>query len=552
MTPLLKRTRLYQRLKHWRSLLFRPAYRAANRKTRAEFVRFRSQRGGRGLWTRLVPGRPAGTALIVSQYYLPFTPLEVTLAKAMHLAGYRTAVLGNRRHDFLRYYWLGKSGPVHEFSDFSDRDDSAWVDGQVTSLRTLPEWLALEYRGAHVGRFTVASTLRHLRVAKLDFEDPVVQRELRRILGASIRFAVGGALALDTIRPDLVLVMDRGYSGYGEVFDLSLARGLDTVTWSMGYKSNRLALKRYHAGNERDHPLAPSDDSWRRMRDLPWKPEYGQAVRQELFECYRSQDWFSVVGTQFDKKILTRQKTWEKLGLSGERKVAVVFPHILWDGSFFYGEDLFEDYTEWLVETLRAAAANPRLDWVVKLHPAHLVKAKQVRDRARPAELDVIEFRIGPLPPHVRLVHPDTDISTYSLFEIADYVVTVRGTVGIEAAAFGIPVVTAGTGRYDRRGFTLDSSSREEYLGRLASLETVPRLTPAQLELAERYAFHVLFCRPVRLSSISLEFERDEIATPRITVHCRSRQEWSRSPDMRQLADWFADGKSEDMWTGPE
>ena len=90
--------------------------------------------------------------------------------------------------------------------------------------------------------------------------------------------------------------------------------------------------------------------------------------------------------------------TRKKLGLSSDRKVAVIFPHILWDGSFFWGEDLFDDYTHWLVETIRAASANTRLQWVVKLHPSHMVKAKQGNNADKPAELKVIEqvFEICP------------------------------------------------------------------------------------------------------------------------------------------------------------
>jgi hypothetical protein len=159
----------------------------------------------------------------------------------------------------------------------------------------------------------------------------------------------------------------------------------------------------------------------------------------------------------------------------------------------------------------------------------------------------VIEREFGRLPPHVTLVYSDTEVSTYSLFEIADYTITVRGTVGIESALFGVPVITAGTGRYDRRGFTVDSVSREDYLHKLANLESIPRLTAEQIRLAERYAYGVFFWRPLSLSCITLEFERDEKATPRVTVNCRSREEWLSSPDMRRLAAWIADGKTEDM-----
>jgi hypothetical protein len=436
---------------------------------------------------------------------------------------------------------------LFSFSDFCTQGDPEWVDQQVDRRSTLNDWLSLEYQGVHVGRFTIASTLRSLRVGQLNFTDPSIKKRLRGMLQSSVHHTLIGVRLLEMVKPDCALILDRGYSGQGELFDLAVNQGIDTLNWNLGYKSNRLVLKRYHRGNEREHPLCPSAESWRRICSIPWKPDYGRKIRQELLECYQTQDWFSVVGTQFDKKILSQEMTRRNLGLSSDKKVAVIFPHILWDGSFFWGEDLFDDYTQWFIETIRAACANPRLQWVVKLHPAHLVKAKQNNDTGRPSELEVIENVFGKLPAHVKLVFPDTKLSTYSLFEIADYVVTVRGTVGIESALFGIPVVTAGTGRYDCRGFTLDSSTREQYLQKLGTLEAYPRLSAEQVEMAERYAYGVFFCRPLKLSSVSLEYERNAMATPKFTVHCQTRDQWLASPDMRQLADWIADGKAEDM-----
>jgi hypothetical protein len=48
-------------------------------------------------------------------------------------------------------------------------------------------------------------------------------------------------------------------------------------------------------------------------------------------------------------------------------------------------------------------------------------------------------------------------------------------------------------GRYDRRGFTVDSSTREEYLARLASLDSCARLSPHQIGVAERCAYGTFF-----------------------------------------------------------
>jgi hypothetical protein len=487
------------------------------------------------------------TALVVSQFYLPFAKLEALMLKGLQMAGFRTVVLGNRRYEFLRYGWLAGNRVVLDWSDFGSKHDREWVDQQIGGLRSLQDWLDLEYEGVHVGRFAIATGLRRLKVGQLNFTDPSIQSILAEILNNSVQYTLAGVGVLQKTKPDCVLVMDRGYSGYGEIFDLAINRGIDTVTWHLGYKSNRLVVKRYSRDNERDHFLCPSTDSWRRLCSIPWNAKYGEEVRRELFHCYEDQDWMGFVGTQFDKQILSKEVTLRKLGLCAGRKVAVIFPHILWDGSFFSGKDLFDDYTQWLVETVRAACRNARLQWLVKLHPAHLVKAKQSNDPGRPSELDVIEKEVGGLPPHVKLIYPNTEISTYSLFEIADYTVTVRGTVGIESALFGIPVVTAGTGRYDRRGFTLDSATRQEYLQKLDTLETYQELSAKQIELAERYAYGVFFGRPLRLSSVSLEYQRDGKATPKFVVKCKTRHEWLNAPDMRRLAGWLADGSTEDM-----
>lgn len=540
-------SRLFDELTHVRQLVRDAEYRTRDREARADFRRFRDECGGFALGEDVWPrGGRRKTALIVSQAYLPFAKVEALVIKAVQMAGYDTVVLGTRRYSFLRYGWLAGNKRVIERSDFGGSDE-AWADDQMGRLTSLDEWLALEYQGVHVGKFVVASTLRRLMIGTLDFNDPSIRKILRFYLGFSVQSALAAREVLDRVKPDVVFMMDRGYAGFGEMFDCAVARGVDTVNWIMGYKSDRLAFKRYNAGNSREHPLSLSEDTWARLGSIAWTPEHSREIRHELFDAYETQDWFSLVGTQVNKKILSRDATRERLGLLPGKKVAVVFVHILWDGSFFYGEDLFDDYTQWFVETIRAAIENDRVQWVVKLHPAHLVKAKQKDNERRPAELDVLESAFDRLPPHITLVHPDTEVSTYSLFEVADYTVTVRGTVGIESSLFGVPVITAGTGRYDRRGFTIDSPTREEYLRKLATLETIPPLTAEQVTCAERYAYGLLFWRPLVLSSASLEFERGGKALPKFVVNCRTRDQWLASPDMNRLSRWIADGVAEDM-----
>ena len=76
-----------------------------------------------------------------------------------------------------------------------------------------------------------------------------------------------------------------------------------------------------------------------------------------------------------------------------------------------------------------------------------------------------------------------------------------RGTVGVEAARLGIPVLTAGPARYAELGFTVDSASRGEYLARLARIEDTPPLSAEQRELAERFGYGLFLLRPCSLAT---------------------------------------------------
>ena len=181
--------------------------------------------------------------------------------------------------------------------------------------------------------------------------------------------------------------------------------------------------------------------------------------------------------------------------LDPSRRTVLVFPHIFWDGTFFWGRDLFDDYEAFFVETMKVAYRTPDVNWIVKVHPANLVKNSRDGVDGPLGEWQVLRS-LGPLPPHIRVLDASTDISTLSLFEVGDVCVTVRGTVGLEAACFGLATVTAGTGRYDHLGFTIDPDTREEFLQTIAAAATLAKPTAQAIDNARRYAHGILLERP--------------------------------------------------------
>jgi hypothetical protein len=148
------------------------------------------------------------------------------------------------------------------------------------------------------------------------------------------------------------------------------------------------------------------------------------------------------------------------------------------------------------------------------------------------------------LPHHIKLIPADSDISTLSLFDIMDVCLTVRGTIGIEASCFGIRVLTAGTGRYDRRGFTMDFDSPQQYLQALRDLPDIRAMSAVEIELARRFAFGVFMARPTRLSSVSFAYGNDTAARLKTRIIGDSEQLLGAT-DVRSIADWMASGEED-------
>jgi hypothetical protein len=142
----------------------------------------------------------------------------------------------------------------------------------------------------------------------------------------------------------------------------------------------------------------------------------------------------------------------------------------------------------------------------------------------------------------VRVLRASSEISTRSIFELADYGITIRGSVGIELPCFGVPVLTAGTGFYAGRGFTVDSGSADEYLERLRRIEELPPLSPEETLLAKRHAYALFRLRPTRFTSFTSVFRPlEELGHPLdhdVVVNLRSRAELESAGDLRAFGEW--------------
>jgi len=498
--------------------------------------------------------------LIVSMTELPILlKFHGLLALALRIRGFHPVMLlPSKKARSLRYLqlfgiddvvtWrelLGESAPLTE-------EISRAVDAVLAEKPSVQDLKNFQFHGVFVGKHALSTAIRTRLQGRFDLTDPGQMQLVRENLIKSMQSVLVAERLLSARPIRKMIVRDAGYTPNGGVYEVGLLRGVDCVRCEMAQMRAHWLFKRYDLESRGKALFSLSEESWRSLREKPLTSSQERELAENFRDRYDPRSVTDLYKYQDGKRQMRAEEVSRKLGLDPSKKTAVIFSHISWDASFFDGEDLYDDYEQWLVETVRVARENPHLNWIVKLHPANRYKLKREADVInRETEIDALES-LGSLPEHIKILHANTDINTYSLFDAMDYGVTVRGTIGMELPCFGIPVLTAGTGRYEGCGFTIDSASRVEYEDRLRGLQRVSRLVGAQVDLARRHAYWTLIRRQVSFEDIApaTSMPHDQITHPlhyNVELRARSLDEIRSAVSLHAFTKWFLESDEADF-----
>ncbi|MDC0860820.1 hypothetical protein OAP54_04135 [Planktomarina temperata] len=337
-------------------------------------------------------------------------------------------------------------------------------------------------RNKTIERYIIASKARELRLSAS--EAAIKMTFIERIVGLIKVTTIKGSLQFEqtSIENCILVLSDRGYLPGGPLFDAFIEAGKEVVTWNAAHSQNTFMLKRYTKHNKNKHPFSVCD-----LHDLAIKlPNEAARWRQFSYihmQLYQDNKWYPI------NSLNSKNKTLPSVLDKRNKPVAIIFPHILYDATSFYDTDLFLDYKEWLQRTLKSASKNKHWHWMIKLHPAHLIKNARDNINQIPAEILIIKEARERYGLHIEIIPADTKCTTIDLIlNTADVVLTVRGTVGLEASCYSVPAILGGSSRYSHLGFTCDFQSQKAYCEFVESftLDDVPRLTKKQTDIARR------------------------------------------------------------------
>ena len=289
------------------------------------------------------------------------------------------------------------------------------------------------------------------RAPSVDTEHPLFADQVERCL----LDILAAARLFDHLEPNLVILSHSCNVSDGTLCHLAARRGTPAIVAFGNY-----GVPRYCRVNTTDQLFDPVDRPSGQDLEMLMSTQaeaLAEAGRQHLQARFDGAT--DDAGGQFafakENGNLTRAGVTAQFGWGQDRPIVAVYAANWFDYPHYMGMSNFRDFADFIMTTVRIAIGCPEVNWLFRRHPADDFYGGKTLKDVMPASL----------PPHVALSPNDWNGS--ELMCCIDGAVTYHGTIGIEAATIGKPVLVADRGWYHDCGFVTCPENREAYCAAL-------------------------------------------------------------------------------------
>lgn len=359
---------------------------------------------------------------------------------------------------------------------------------RTVDLAGLPQYV---YKDINVGAYTLSAAVRYYQGKVTEYADDL----LREFLFAALVTTEAALNKIETFKPDAIYMSHGMYTGWGPALAAAMQRGVPVVKFGGGYKKGCLHFHKIAAPTTNFHFGVLSNRGWKTRCDQPLS-----AWQERLLDDYLESRYLNGSSAFFDitasVPLGSRQHTLSSLGLSAEKPVWCIFSHVTWDNAVNLTSMAFSDFNQWIVETLKTIVDIPDVQWLLKIHPAE--KIFGVVDGVE----KTVASHFTELPGHIKIIPPDAHLNLYDLLGVLTGGVTCLGTVGLELAMMGKPVIVAADAYYSGKGFTCDGLTPVTYRDLLKKAPGMPpSLNAGQKQKARQFAYSYFIQRQIPMTT---------------------------------------------------
>lgn len=380
----------------------------------------------------------------------------------------------------MEFRWLGRYLATDE-----SREAQRWAQ----SLQ--PGELLTASRGDwQIGEWVRSSVQSHFRANLIDVSDPAMERTMRSYVYSGLVACFALDRLLEESAPDVLLLFNGRQSSLRVALELARARGIRVVVHERGPRNQTLSL----VENILCYSLEPYRRYWREWGGVPLSAGEVDDVTRMMSEREhgRGLAWNQLTAAPQPLDEVRRQ-----LGLSPERPTWVLFTSS--DDETAGDEDYSSDFPsqrDWIARTIEYARRNAEIDLVIRVHP-NTGSRRSIGANRR--QLEQMRRLAEDLPPNVRMIDADEDVSSYSLMELCAVGMVWVSTVGLELACKGKNVVVAAGNYVAGTPFVHTVRDADAYEGMLEPLLALEpgAASPEIKRLALRLAYGLFFRLPV-------------------------------------------------------
>ena len=193
-----------------------------------------------------------------------------------------------------------------------------------------------------------------------------------------------------------------------------------------------------------------------------------------------------------NNKKISKKEISKILGWDDQKPIIGIFNHSFIDGVFEIEWKIFRDHLTWLRKTLRYIRDIKSVNWIVKEHPYAYKENYFSPNLGAKTNVEKELNEITADCDHIASF--DKKLNGSSLINILSAALTCQGSVGLEYACLGIPVILASDTYFAGLGFTNEPRTKAEYFSHLKNIKNIAKykLSKEQIDKANIF-FYILY-----------------------------------------------------------